>query len=194
MVICFKSKLFGTSRIISLFHKLPSNAMQQEHEEADATNLEFGEFNGGYCLMLGEVYNLLFAQKIERISQLQSGNASTPGYSTPGSNLTGPTNASTYMQLNDMSDEDLTRTLPKSFLSSFEHVSKFAKISNLDNLDQIRHQCEMYNLHRFETCQLGSLVVEDSDEAKSLIPSIKLDDSDLRRLLSELRTMKAFIQ
>ena len=169
--------------------------MSSAASELDATNLQFGEeFQGACPLMLGEVYQLLNQQKMDRVAMLQSGHAATPGYSTPGSNITGPTNAMTMNTLNEMSDEDLTRTLPKTFLAAYEHCRQFSKINDMNSLSDVREQGKIYHLHRFETCQLGNLIVDGPDEAKSLIPSIKAEDSILRRLLDEIKTMKTFIQ
>eukprot|EP00835_Amoeboradix_gromovi_P004612 NODE_369_length_9975_cov_0.256582.p7 type:complete len:203 gc:universal NODE_369_length_9975_cov_0.256582:5812-6420(+) len=189
--IFFRSKLLIAILIMSVTRGL----MNISAVELDATTLSFGdEFNGACPLMLGEVYQLLHTQKLERVSMLQSGHSTTPGYSTPGSNITGPTNAMTLNSYNDMSDEDLTRTLPKTFLSAYEHVKQFSKINEINALNDVKEQGKIYNLHRFEICQLGNLIVEGSDEAKSLIPSIKVEDSILRRLLDEIKTMKNFIQ
>ncbi len=163
--------------------------------DLDATTLEFGkEFEGAYPLMLGEVYQLLNSQKVARVTALQTGHATTPGYSTPGSNVTGNTNAMTFTTMNELSEEDLTRTLPKTFLSSFNHAKNFMKISEFGALGDVRERCFEHHLHRFEACQLGNLIVESTDEAKSLIPSITADDNSLRRLLDELKHMKTFVQ
>lgn len=75
---------------------------------------------------------------------------------------------------------------------SREYLSTFAKFKDEQTVNAVEHllkSSENADLHPFEVAQLGSLLCEDSEEAKTLIPSLtfKKSDEELQVLLDQLR-------
>lgn len=73
-----------------------------------------------------------------------------------------------------------------------EYLSVFARFKDEPTVRAVEHLLkspENDDLHPFETAQLGSLVCDDAEEAKTLIPSLafKKSDEHLQVLLDQLR-------
>lgn len=73
-----------------------------------------------------------------------------------------------------------------------EYLATFARFRDEQTataVDRLLDSTENSNLHPFEIAQLGSLVCDDAEEAKSLIPSlsVKKSDEELQVLLDHLR-------
>ncbi|EHA58335.1 hypothetical protein MCOR27_002103 [Pyricularia oryzae] len=70
-----------------------------------------------------------------------------------------------------------------------DHLSLFRRFKTPENVQAAERLLSARpELHKFERAQIASLVPENSDEAKKLIPSLKdkFDDHDLEDLLQEL--------
>ncbi|KAK9466904.1 HRDC-like protein [Lipomyces arxii] len=73
-----------------------------------------------------------------------------------------------------------------------EYLTTFSRFRDEETVSAVEHLLkspENANLHPFEIAQLGSLSCEDSEEAKTLIPSLlnKKSDQELQALLDNLR-------
>lgn len=85
------------------------------------------------------------------------------------------------------SNEVVHKTL--NYLTNF---SRFKNTSSVETVEKLLNDFSEHcnePLHPFELAQLGTLECEDSEEAKSLIPSLtnKVSDVQLQTLLTELR-------
>lgn len=85
------------------------------------------------------------------------------------------------------SNEVVHKTL--NYLTNF---SRFKNTSSVETVEKLLNDFSEHcnePLHPFELAQLGTLECEDSEEAKSLIPSLtnKISDVQLQTLLTELR-------
>lgn len=85
------------------------------------------------------------------------------------------------------SNEVVHKTL--NYLNNF---SRFKNTSSVETVEKLLNDFSEHcnePLHPFELAQLGTLECEDSEEAKSLIPSLtnKVSDVQLQTLLTELR-------
>lgn len=147
-------------------------------EEEDATKLEFGpeftppqfgpdgEEEALYALNLSETRLLINAS----LQQRQEGN---------GSNL------------NDDEDEDFADS-NEVLRKTREYLSSFARFKDEQTVNAVEHLLkspENAELHPFEISQLGNLLCDDAEEAKTLIPTLafKKSDEDLQVLLDQLR-------
>ncbi|KAK9480723.1 HRDC-like protein [Lipomyces japonicus] len=74
----------------------------------------------------------------------------------------------------------------QEYLSSF---ARFRDEETVSAVEQLLKSPENADLHPFELAQLGSLSCEDSEEAKTLVPSLsnKKTDEELQSLLDNLR-------
>ncbi|KAJ3491868.1 hypothetical protein NLI96_g401 [Meripilus lineatus] len=77
---------------------------------------------------------------------------------------------------------------------TLEYVKTFAKFNTTDSASAVRETLRREPaLTQFETAQIANLCPADSDEAKSVIPSlVKVDDDRLQTLLDEIQTMRRF--
>ncbi|KAG5421549.1 RPB4 [Candida metapsilosis] len=85
------------------------------------------------------------------------------------------------------SNEIIHKTL--NYLTNFARFKNRSSCETVEKLlNDFNEHCQEY-LHPFEIAQLGTLECEDSEEAKSLIPSLqnKVSDVQLQSLLTELR-------
>lgn len=82
------------------------------------------------------------------------------------------------------SNEILRKT--REYLSTF---ARFKDEQTVNAVENLLKSSENADLHPFEVAQLGSLLCEDSEEAKTLIPSLayKKSDEELQVLLDQLR-------
>jgi len=75
---------------------------------------------------------------------------------------------------------------------SREYLSNFARFKDEQTVNAVEHllkSSENSDFHPFEIAQLGSLLCDDAEEAKTLIPSLayKKSDEELQVLLDQLR-------
>lgn len=75
---------------------------------------------------------------------------------------------------------------------SQEYLATFARFRDPQTVNAVEHllkSVENADLHPFEVAQLGSLAIDDAEEAKTLIPSLafKKSDEELQVLLDHLR-------
>jgi len=84
-------------------------------------------------------------------------------------------------------NEVLKKTL--DYLSVF---SRFRDSQTCSAVEQLLKSPENSNLHPFELAQLGSLACDDTDEAKTLIPSLnnKKSDEELQNILNQLSRLE----
>ncbi|KLO07651.1 hypothetical protein SCHPADRAFT_922806 [Schizopora paradoxa] len=77
---------------------------------------------------------------------------------------------------------------------TLEYVKQFGKFTTTDSASAVRETLRREPaLTQFETAQIANLCPMDSDEAKSIIPSlVKIDDDRLQALLDEIQTMRKF--
>ncbi|ODV90390.1 hypothetical protein CANCADRAFT_13541, partial [Tortispora caseinolytica NRRL Y-17796] len=73
-----------------------------------------------------------------------------------------------------------------------EYLAMFARFRTDSTVDSVEHLLKgsaTSSLHPFEIAQLGNLACDDSEEAKTLVPSLngKISDSELQVLLDQLR-------
>jgi DNA-directed RNA polymerase II subunit RPB4 len=78
---------------------------------------------------------------------------------------------------------------------TLNYVDAFTKYRDDDQthaIDRILSSADM--LHPFERAQLGSLGLEEAEEAKTLIPSLatKIEDDQLQQLLDELSALRKY--
>ena len=85
---------------------------------------------------------------------------------------------------------DETETLQKTR----EYLDVFARFKEKENVEAAERILNQYEgqLDFFERSQLGSLLPDDSEEAKHLIPSLqgKIEDDTLQSLLDELQKLR----
>ncbi|KAJ5220031.1 hypothetical protein N7468_009235 [Penicillium chermesinum] len=85
--------------------------------------------------------------------------------------------------------ENLRKTL--------NYLDTFARFQNEENIKAVERLLSSHTeLEMFERSQLGSLCCDNSEEAKSLIPSLqnKISDEALQELLDELTKLRNFAQ
>ncbi|RDB23309.1 DNA-directed RNA polymerase II subunit rpb4 [Hypsizygus marmoreus] len=77
---------------------------------------------------------------------------------------------------------------------TLEYVKTFTKFNTTDSASAVRETLRREPaLTQFETAQIANLCPADSEEAKSIIPSlVKIDDDRLQALLDEIQTMRKF--
>ncbi|CAI5757852.1 unnamed protein product [Candida verbasci] len=83
---------------------------------------------------------------------------------------------------------------------TLNYLTNFARFKNKSSCETVEKLLKDFSehcnekLHPFELAQLGTLECEDSEEAKSLIPSLtnKVSDVQLQSLLTELRKYQTF--
>lgn len=93
--------------------------------------------------------------------------------------------------MNDEDEEDFSNS-NEILRKTQEYLSVFARFKDEQTVSAAEHLLksqENADLHPFEIAQLGSLVCEDAEEAKTLIPSLayKKNDEELQVLLDNLR-------
>ncbi|PAV20157.1 RNA polymerase II [Pyrrhoderma noxium] len=89
-------------------------------------------------------------------------------------------------------DKDAPDTIV--YNKTLEYVKQFAKFTTTDSASAVRETLRREPaLTQFETAQIANLCPVDSEEAKSIIPSLqKIDDDRLQALLDEIQTMRKF--
>ncbi|KAF2072857.1 hypothetical protein CYY_005834 [Polysphondylium violaceum] len=91
----------------------------------------------------------------------------------------------------DSSDEGTE--FPQTFHKTLAYAEKFSRYKNRTSIKQVRINLTKENLAEFEIASLANLCPENSDEAKSLIPSLKrIDDDALQATLDELSNLRKF--
>ncbi len=78
---------------------------------------------------------------------------------------------------------------------TLDYLSVFARFRDSETcaaVEQVLKTPENSNLHPFELAQLGSLACDDTDEAKTLIPSLgnKKTDDELQNILNQLSRLE----
>lgn len=78
---------------------------------------------------------------------------------------------------------------------TLDYLSVFARFRDSETcaaVEQVLKTPENSNLHPFELAQLGSLACDDTDEAKTLIPSLgnKKSDDELQNILNQLSRLE----
>lgn len=152
-------------------------------EEEDATKLDFGpeytipqyapdgQEEALFCLNLSETRLLINAALAQRKQD--------------------PTGANDAVAMVDDDEEDFADS-NEVLRKTREYLSTFARFKDEQTVNAVEHllkSSENVDLHPFEIAQLGSLVCDDAEEAKTLIPSLafKKNDEDLQVLLDQLR-------
>ncbi|KAK5584905.1 hypothetical protein RB653_006523 [Dictyostelium firmibasis] len=82
---------------------------------------------------------------------------------------------------------------PQTFHKTLAYAEKFSRYKNKTSIKQVRTALSKQNLEEFEIASLANLCPEISDEAKSLIPSLKrMEDDELQAILDELSNLRKF--
>lgn len=149
------------------------------HEEEDATKLEFGpEFCYPQIGEDGQVQNFYPLNLSETRILLSTCIARRRG-------------GDEQELTNEDHDEEFADS-NEVMRKTREYLSVFARFKDEQTVRAVEHllkSSENDDLHPFEIAQLGSLVCDDAEEAKTLIPSLvfKKSDEDLQVLLDQLR-------
>ncbi|OLL25200.1 DNA-directed RNA polymerase II subunit rpb4 [Neolecta irregularis DAH-3] len=150
---------------------LPRHLTKAAIHQEDASELSFGlEFENSTCLTLSEAKVILEeVLKTRRKDQ---------GRSADGDDMEGLTLLSSVTKKT------------KDYLDQFARFKTSETVAACENI--IRNP--QHELHSFEQAQLGSLCPEESDEAKTLIPSLgaKVTDESLDALLDNLTSLRRF--
>ncbi|EAL66229.1 DNA-directed RNA polymerase II subunit 4 [Dictyostelium discoideum AX4] len=81
----------------------------------------------------------------------------------------------------------------RTFHKTLAYAEKFSRYKNKTSIKQVRTALSKQNLEEFEIASLANLCPEISDEAKSLIPSLKkMEDDELQAILDELSNLRKF--
>jgi DNA-directed RNA polymerase II subunit RPB4 len=81
------------------------------------------------------------------------------------------------------------------------YAQKFAKFSSMEAVEEIREiltnagkgeDLEGEGLHKFEQAMLANLCPQDPEEAQALIPSLRIEELDLRDLLADMQAFQSF--
>ncbi|KAL6452366.1 RPB4 DNA-directed RNA polymerase II subunit RPB4 [Candida maltosa Xu316] len=165
-----------------------------------------GEKQKLIALNLSEARLLIRAALKERknYKKSKSNNKNTTTNTTTGTGVSGGrlnggngNHDGDNIEEDDEDDEDEDAELKEDEISNMELagpnsneiVHKTSSVETIEKLlNDFNEHCNQ-PLHPFELAQLGSLECEDSEEAKSLIPSLtnKVSDVQLQTLLTELR-------
>mmetsp|Transcript_41011 Transcript_41011/g.92852 ORF Transcript_41011/g.92852 Transcript_41011/m.92852 type:complete len:145 (-) Transcript_41011:118-552(-) len=62
------------------------------------------------------------------------------------------------------------------FTKAFEYVNRVKQFTDRDTVKRVRDDLEKKNYEDFEIVQLGNLLPGDAEEAKTLIPSLRMPD------------------
>ncbi|EGG21635.1 DNA-directed RNA polymerase II subunit 4 [Cavenderia fasciculata] len=82
---------------------------------------------------------------------------------------------------------------PQTFHKTLAYAERFSRYKNKTSIKQVRAALSKQNLHEFEIASLANLCPENSDEAKSLIVSLKrFDDDTIQAILDELSNLRKF--
>ncbi|GAM23096.1 hypothetical protein SAMD00019534_062710 [Acytostelium subglobosum LB1] len=82
---------------------------------------------------------------------------------------------------------------PQSFHKTLAYAERFSRYKNKTSIKQVRSTLSKQGLEEFEIASLANLCPEHSDEAKSLITSLKrFDDDSLQAILDELSNLRKF--
>ncbi|EMG50802.1 hypothetical protein G210_0746 [Candida maltosa Xu316] len=178
-----------------------------------------GEKQKLIALNLSEARLLIRAALKERknYKKSKSNNKNTTTNTTTGTGVSGGrlnggngNHDGDNIEEDDEDDEDEDAELKEDEISNMElagpnsneivhktlnYLTNFSRFKNRSSVETIEKLLNDFNehcnqpLHPFELAQLGSLECEDSEEAKSLIPSLtnKVSDVQLQTLLTELR-------
>lgn len=155
----------------------PNNAATKEE---DATKLEFG---GEFTIpQIGpdDREEPLFALNLSETRLLINAALSQRKQETAGDEPAA-----------DDEDEDFADS-NEVLRKSREYLSTFARFKDEQTVNAVEHllkSAENSELHPFEIAQLGSLLCDDAEEAKTLIPTLafKKSDEELQVLLDQLR-------
>lgn len=83
----------------------------------------------------------------------------------------------------------------ETLFKTLEYLQLFARFKQQVNVEQVERLLNAVNaLEPFEKSQLASLVCEDTEEAKYLIPSLvdKISDQDLKPIVREIVSLAEF--
>ncbi|KAJ5161235.1 hypothetical protein N7492_006627, partial [Penicillium capsulatum] len=86
---------------------------------------------------------------------------------------------------------------PENLSKTLLQLQMFARYKDEENIKAVERLLNSHTeLEMFERSQLGTLCCDNSEEAKSLIPSLqnKISDSDLQDLLDELTKLRDFTE
>ncbi|KAM5570330.1 DNA-directed RNA polymerase II subunit 4 [Rosa sericea] len=97
-----------------------------------------------------------------------------------------------YDQMKQMSGD--STPLPQVLEKSLQYVKRFSRFTNQGSVKQVR---DRYQLAEFELAVIGNLCPETVEEAKAIVPSLKIkgrghDDEAVERLLNDLLMIKKF--
>ncbi|KYQ90606.1 DNA-directed RNA polymerase II subunit 4 [Tieghemostelium lacteum] len=83
---------------------------------------------------------------------------------------------------------------PQTFHKTLAYAEKFSRFKTKASIKQVRATLSKHQLAEYEIACLANLCVETSDEAKSLIPSLKRvkDDDALQSYLDDLANLRKF--
>jgi len=94
-------------------------------------------------------------------------------------------------QNDDAEDE---QELSEVFMKTLEYTRRFSKFKNREMIASVRQLLQQNKFAKFEVAALANLMPENSEEGKSLIPSLetRFEDEDLQQILSDLATKRSF--
>lgn len=79
------------------------------------------------------------------------------------------------------------------FQKALAHAFMFSRYKSKEVVEEIRRTLMDSGLAEFEMAQLANLCPESSEEAKSLVPSLKkITDDDLQSILDDLSSIRKF--
>ena len=89
-------------------------------------------------------------------------------------------------------EEAPTTEVMRKTLNYLDALTKYRDDDQTHAMDRILSSASM--LHPFERAQLGTLGLEEAEEAKTLIPSLatKIEDDHLQQLLDELASLRKY--
>jgi len=91
---------------------------------------------------------------------------------------------------NDQNEE--RKELPKVFLKTLDYCERFSHFKNKETIIAVRNMLVQKSIHKYEVATLANLCPDNSEEAKSLIPSLelKIENDDLQKVLDDIRTKR----
>ncbi|ODQ82414.1 hypothetical protein BABINDRAFT_164209 [Babjeviella inositovora NRRL Y-12698] len=108
------------------------------------------------------------------------------------------------MEKKDLKEDDIITNSANAneiLRKTINYINNFARFKDDSSIAAVEELLREYNdvdgnkqeFHPFEKAQLGSLMCDDADEAKTLIPSLqdKISDPELQSILNQLRRHEA---
>jgi len=65
------------------------------------------------------------------------------------------------------------------FLKAYEYVNRVKMYRDREAVQHVRNELEKRDYHDFERVQLGNLCPDDAEEAKTLIPSLRMPERNI---------------